>query len=610
MCGIAGYIGVKRPSDERVSSCLSRMNHRGPDASGVYRSELSHDRHICLLHSRLNIIDLDPRANQPFTLGHSTLTYNGEIYNYLELRETLESAGKIFTTNSDTEVLLHALSYWGTQHALARCEGMWSFAFYDQSTCKLTLSRDRFGEKPLYFYQSCDGVYFASEPRFIFSLLGHNLKPNMNHLYRHIINGYRSLYKQSETYFEGLQEVPKSSYMTIDLEGSKIFRYWSPTYSRVEGMTYSDAVDMTRDCIINSVKLRLRADVPIAFCMSGGIDSNTLISISKNVLNYDVHGFTVVNTDVRYEEQDIVDAAVAQQGIQHTSVNLTTDNFLQRLRHLVSSRCAPVLTISYYAHWLLMEEIHNHGYKISVSGTGADELFTGYYEHHSLYLAAVHHDKERYASALKDWQAHIQPIVRNPYLQDPEGFIKNPTERRHLYLGADEFRTWFRHDWNESYFEEQYTDELLRNRMLNDLFHDTVPPILHEDDSNAMYYSIENRSPFLDSTLCEVANSIPSHHLVQNGLAKAVLRDSMKGIVPDFVLNSKRKVGFNAPIESFLDITDNLVVNEVLADSPIFEHICRDRIEALMNKQSLLNSESKFLFYFLNAKMFLEEFLG
>lgn len=583
------------------------MDHRGPDANSVYRNNVGNGRWIYLLHSRLNIIDLNSRANQPFSSGPLTLSYNGELYNYLELREELAREGKTFTTESDTEVLLHALSHWGPE-GLVRCEGMWSFALYNETTGKLTLSRDRFGEKPLYFYQADDGIYFGSEAKFIFALLGYNLKPNPNHLYRHMINGYRSLYKQPETYFEGLEEIPKSSYVEISLEGVETHSYWSPTCAPIENMSYAEAVERTREAMINSVKLRLRADVPMAFCMSGGIDSNSLISIAKNVLDYDVHGFTIVNTDERYEEQDIVDAAVARQGLRHTSVEVTTDRFLPRLRKLVRAHDAPVLTITYYAHWMLLEAIHNAGYKISVSGTGADELFTGYYEHHSLYLAAVHGHKERYAEALKNWETHIKPIVRNPYLQDPEGFVKNPSERRHLYLGADEFQNWFTRDWHEPYLEQQYTDQLLRNRMLNDLLHDTVPPILHEDDLNAMYYSIENRSPFLDSELCNVANSIPTHYLVQRGLAKAVLRDAMKGIVPDIILDSPRKVGFNAPIHAFLDVADETVRKEVLADSPIFDYIRRDRIENLMDKGYLPNSESKFMFYFLNAKMFLEEF--
>jgi asparagine synthase (glutamine-hydrolysing) len=177
-----------------------------------------------------------------------------------------------------------------------------------------------------------------------------------------------------------------------------------------------------------------------------------------------------------------------------------------------------------------------------------------------------------------------------------------------MYLNADDFASYLHEPWSEPFREEDYSDRLLRNRMLNELFNEAVPVILHEDDLNAMYFSIENRSPFLDRPLFEFSRSIPTELLVRDGYAKAVLRDSMRGIAPDRVLDSRRKVGFNAPILSFLDVEDADVRAYLLDDSPVYEHVRRDRIEQLLAKDYLPNSESKFLFNFLNAKIFLEEF--
>lgn len=607
MCGIAGFIGVRPLSSERERACLDVMGHRGPDAHGVYRHSVDDERHVCLLHSRLNIIDLEARANQPFIAGQYVLAYNGEIYNYVELRAQLTKEGEIFSTQSDTEVLLLSLKRWGLD-ALQWCEGMWGFALYDESDGSLVLSRDRFGEKPLYFHKCEEGLYFGSEVKFIFAMMGRKLAPDINHLHRYMINGYRFLYKQAVTFFAGLEEIPRASVMRFTRDGAVENRYWSQNFSPDETMSYGEAVERTRQAMIEAVRIRLRADVPLAFCMSGGIDSNSLISIAKNVFDYDVHGFTIVNTDERYEEQGIVTAAVGEQGLRHTSVQVTADRFLDRLRTLVRAHDAPVLTITYYAQWLLLEAMHEASYKISISGTGADELFSGYYDHHLFYLAAVHGDPTRFKQAREEWERYIKPIVRNPFLQDALAFVDNPEQREHLYLGADEFSKWFVSDWNEPFFEARYCDDIMRNRMLNELFHEIVPPILHEDDLNAMYFSIENRSPFLDRNLSELAYSIPTRHLVQRGAAKSILRDAMRGIVPDVVLDSRRKVGFNAPINSFLDVSDPAVRSEVLRDSPIFDYIRRERIDALMQKGVLPNSESKFLFYFLNTKIFLEEF--
>jgi asparagine synthase (glutamine-hydrolysing) len=187
-------------------------------------------------------------------------------------------------------------------------------------------------------------------------------------------------------------------------------------------------------------------------------------------------------------------------------------------------------------------------------------------------------------------------------------FIEQPDFRGHIYLDAEEFSGILTRPWSEPFQEARFSDELLRNRMANEMFHENVPVILHDDDLNAMYYSIENRSPFLDRELFDFCFRIPTAHLIRDGRAKAVLREAVRGIAPTRIVENRRKVGFNAPIFSFLDVTDPQVRAEVLADSPIFEHVKRERIEALMNRPDLPNSESKFLFYFLSAKMFLEEF--
>src|SRR5713226_634140 len=300
-------------------------------------------------------------------------------------------------------------------------------------------------------------------------------------------------------------------------------RYWQPVVGDVQpAMTYDEAVAGARAALIRSVDLRLRADVPIAFCLSGGIDSNALISIAKRYLDYPVHGFTIMNSDSRYEERDMVEASVQELGLCHTEVPVEKGHFLPHLARLVAQHDAPVYTITYYAQWRLMQAVHEAGYKVSVSGTGADELFTGYYDHHNAYLSMLQSEPALYAEALANWRRDIAPIVRNPFLRDPEYLVRRPEARDHIYLNAEEFAAYLRQDWSEPFAEEAYSDDLLRNRMVNELFHESVPPILHEDDLNAMYFSIENRSPFLDRGLFEWCQSIPTRHLIRDGRAKSV----------------------------------------------------------------------------------------
>ena len=610
MCGIAGYAGTRTLDPARIERCLRLMHHRGPDAAGHRSFTNAAGRNVYLLSARLDIIDLDERSNQPLRVGSKWISYNGELYNYVEVRAHLQARGARLATASDTEVLLAGLDEYGDE-ALDRYEGMWAFAAYDEAAGTLLLSRDRFGEKPLYLFRDETGLYWGSEPKFIAELRGEPFRPDLDHLYRYLVNGYKALYKQERTFFEGLRELPAATSLRIALDGSEEpGSYWTPDVRPDERLGYEEAVAEIRKRAIRSMEMRLRADVPLAFCMSGGVDSVSLISVAKRVFDYDVHAFTILNEDERYEEREMIDHTVGALGLRHTAIPLRTQGFIPNLRRLVRCHDAPVYTITYYAHWLLMESIAEHGYRISVSGTAADELFTGYYDHHLAYLAEVRDEEAVHAPALAAWREHVRPLVRNPYLSDPDLFVRDPGERDYIYLNSDEFAGYLTNGWREDFSEHRFTGNLLRNRMLNELFHEAVPVILHEDDLNAMFFSVENRSPYLDRSLFEAAYRIPTRHLVRDGRAKSVLRDAMRGIAPDPVLDNRRKVGFNAPIFSFLDVRDPETRGYLLEQSPIFEHVRRERIESLLAKDFLPNSESKFLFNFLNAKIFLEEFGG
>lgn len=610
MCGIAGYFGRQTLPRERIDACLRLMQRRGPDHQDWRSWSTPQGQNAYLLHSRLSIIDLEERSVQPMQVDDGWIAFNGEIYNYIERREELLQRGRKLRTQSDTEALLAGIENFGWE-VLDRCEGMWAFAHYSERTGTLTLSRDRFGEKPLYILKDETGVYFGSEIKFLVALSGRKLTINHDHLWRYLVNGYKALYKTNAGFFNDIEELPAGILASFSQDGCETrTTYWNRQKPAEQDMSFAEAVAGTRERLIRSMELRLRADVPLAFCMSGGVDSVALISIAKRILNYDVHGFTIVNTDERYEESDMIDIAVRELGVRHTPVPLDSTNFLERLRTQILYHDAPISTVTYYVQWLLAQQISKAGYRISISGTAADELFSGYYDHHNAYLAAVHADKPLHARSLHNWQTHIKPIVRNPYLSDPDLFVRNPSFRDHIYLDAEEFSRYLRKPWQEPFAETAYTSGVLRNRMMNELFHESVPVILHEDDLNAMYYSIENRSPFLDRPLFEFSASIPTRHLVQDGKAKAVLREAIRGIAPDAIVDNRRKVGFNAPILDLLDMSSPDTRMRLLNDSPIYDFVDRGMIADLIEKTSLPNSQSKFLFYFLNCKIFLEEFAG
>lgn len=613
MCGIAGYIGKNILEKKRLDKCLDLMKRRGPDSQGTYHNLTPNGGNVYLLHSRLSILDLDERANQPFKDDRYALVFNGEIYNYRQFKNDLSKNGWSPKGTGDTEILF-ALLKQKKEECLSDLEGMWSFAFYDSETGGLILSRDRFGEKPLYIFEDINGdVYFGSEPKFIFALRGKSLEINFNQINRYLVNGYKSLFKNPETFFKNLEILPPAT--SICLHYKKRYPkkdYWKPNLFQIsfKDISFDEAVMGVKEGLKKSLLLRLNADVPIAFCLSGGVDSNALASIARKELNKEVVGFSIVNSDSRYDEYDFIKTAVNDLHIEHYEIKIKSDNFLRDLKTLIKYHDSPVHTITYFAHWQLMHCISENGFKVSISGTGADEIFSGYYDHHNFFLAEMAMtNNTNFQEYLNNWKINVGPIVRNPFLKDPECFINSPELRDHIYLNAKEFASYLQSEFKEPFDEHFFSGSTLRNRMANELFYEIVPPILSQDDLNSMYYSVENRSPFLDTNLFEFTKSLPTEYLIQNGRAKALLRESVRGICSDSIIDNPRKVGFNAPIEDYFDLDDNNNMCFMLdKKSLIYEHLSFSGIESFLKKRKYSNSESKFLFNLLCTKLFLEEY--
>lgn len=605
MCGIAGAIGPRPLGEDRVQRCFDEMRRRGPDGTGIHRGRIG-DNHVTLLFGRLAIIDLDERSMQPMSRGPLTVVTNGEFYNYIEVRQELEAKGHRFTTTSDTEVFLAAWREWG-RGALDRLEGMWATALLDGEAGTLTLTRDRFGEKPLYTWRHGDTLYFASEPKMLAAMAGAKPEVNLDQVRRYLVNGYKSLYKQPRTHFVGVDEVPPAT--TLTLTGPSLptpERYWTLRHQPTP-MSLDDAMAGARERLDEAVRIRLRADVPVAFCLSGGVDSTTLSGIAAKRFGHTLHAFSVIDSDERYHELDNIQAQVDFLGCESFKVHTSTEGFFDRMSDLVAYHDAPVVTLTYYLHSFLSQAISEAGYRVAISGSAADELFTGYYDHYAFWLSSQA-GRPDFDRLVEDWRGSYGKYVQNPLLQDPLGFQKNPEERGHIYLNADLFRQWLVDDFAEPFEESRYTPDLLRNRMMNELFHEAVPVILKEDDLNSMRWSVENRSPYLDRSLAEFMFTVPGEHLIQDGFAKFLLRAAGDGVVADSVRLDKRKRGFNASIDSLVDRTSAATRDRLLADGPIFDIVKREAIEGFIEGSMKDNSFSKNLFSFISAKLFLEHY--
>ena len=268
----------------------------------------------------------------------------------------------------------------------------------------------------------------------------------------------------------------------------------------------------------------------------------------------------------------------------------------------------PIATLSYYIHSFLSENISKSGYKVAISGTGADELFTGYYDHFLLQLEAIK-DTSFFKKNLDDWKKFINPILRNEFLKDPYLYINDPLNRDSVYEKKFNIQKYSKIKYNFEFKENTYCNELLRNRMLNEMFNEVVPVILKHDDLNSMYYSVENRSPYLDRNLLNFSLTIPPHLLISDGYQKKVLREASSDVLNEKILNDRTKKGFNASINSIVDLNDKDVIKYILdKKSEISEFVNLNFLEKELNQNEIPNHISKFLFSILSTKFFLESF--
>ncbi len=603
MCGIAGAFGHKILSSRRVQRTLSLMKMRGPDGSGHYSSSCA-DYSIDLLHTRLSIVDLNIRSNQPLISDDLILSFNGEIYNYIELRDQLKSKGHKFKTSGDGEVIIAAYRQWG-DNCVKYFEGMWAFAIYDNVKHKLFLSRDRFGEKPLYYCYD-DGVfYFASEVKFLFTMRGRKSDINYQQLQRYLVNGYKSLYFKGDTFFNDIFELPAACNATLNCPNiPNAKKYWHIGYNP-RPMSLDDALEGAKERIFNAIGNKLRADVLVALRLSGGIDSNVALGVAINHFGRDITTFSIIDDDPRYDETAAILKSIKYHGCKHNLINIPKDGFMDRLSGMIDYFGAPIMSVSFYLQSLVSQKINEKGFKVSLGGTGADEIFTGYYDHYLFWLAEMK-DRPDFDKLLAGWHDSYGKFVRNPFLQDPQAFIKNPAARDHIFLRNDEFSQYLCDDFNEQHAEKKYCDAILRNRMLNELFNENVPVLLHEDDLCSMAYSVENRAIYLDTQLAEFLFSVPSEHLIHDKLPKYLLRQAGNGLVDDSILTNPQKQGMNAPITNFVDFNDEDFRDEILSNGPLYDMVNKDMLDDLISSDIKLNSESKFLFSIISTKLFLQ----
>ena len=611
MCGIAGIIKKKNYDFDKFK-IFKIMDTRGPDSKGHYKKQ-NKNYSINLFHSRLSIIDFKDRSNQPFSYKNLILIYNGEIYNFREIKGKLEKIGHKFKTKSDTEVLIKSYYEWGDE-CFKLFDGMWAVCIYDIKKNEIILSRDIFGEKPLYIFRNAETLVFGSEIKYLHCLEDNPAikKINKQHINDYLKLGYKFLFKKNETYFQNVFKIDPGTTNHFCLKNFKLKKkrqIISKKFNRNIEISREDAVKKIRELIIKSIESRLISDRPLGFYLSGGIDTGTITSVSSKILNKKITCFSIIDEDKKYNEEKNIDATTKDLNCKTIKIRFPNrENFLDRLTSQIEYHDKPISSLNYYTHSFLHEEVKKHNIKVLLSGLGGDEMFTGYYDHFLMHLSEL--KKKDYPLNLSYWKKYIKPFIRNKNLKNLKLF-NNRNNRKYLGTEFDKkfINKIFTDNSVQDFYEKKYSNSLLKNRMLNELFHELVPLINNEDDMNSMRMSIENRSPFLNKDILNFTMSLNSNLFIKNGYGKSLLRDAMKGVLNDQVRLDREKYGFNSSIHSLVNLKSNMVYDFLTKNKKLSEFI---NVNFFMNfirgQKNFDNKDSKLIFSIFNVAIFLEKY--
>jgi asparagine synthase (glutamine-hydrolysing) len=535
MCGITGIIGNGSIVDiGELKKMNDVLEHRGPDGSGLWHE---HDFSIGFAHRRLAIIDLNSNANQPMHFDNLVITFNGEIYNYLELRTLLISEGYQFATNSDTEVILAMYKKYGID-CIKYLDGMFAFGIYDKSTKITYLVRDRFGEKPLYYAKKLNSIYFASEIKSLLSI-GITEKPKIEK-YKRFILGHQINHIEDigSTYFDEIFECKPAHYlMHRDGEGLITQQYWSLQKKDVGLISEEDAILYFKELMINSVKQRMVSDVELGSSLSGGLDSSTIVSIMDNLTvnkrTQKQKTFSARFDNFSKDEGVFIGKLLeTRKTILGHDVFPTMDSFIHDFDKLIYHQEEPFGSASIYNQYTVMRLAKQNNVKVLLDGQGADEILGGYIEYYFHYLTRL---------------AIIQPFdfLKEVRLYNGIHFNHRP------YSLPKRLPLWILDKLITGRSTIYHRD--VRDRMYEETCYTNLPSMLRYADKNSMANSVEVRLPFLDHKIVEFLYNLPTEYLLNNGWTKSILRKSFQNDLPNEICWRVDKIGYEAPQDKWLE---------------------------------------------------------
>ena len=587
MCGISGYILNKEIANNSkiVNKLLGSIKHRGPDDEGVclisrkdrsfelfktdttveslaanlphYSSDdnkFSHD--LSFIHTRFSIIDLTSAGHQPFMSQDKSIIaiFNGEIYNYIELRNELKSEGVSFKTSSDTEVLVEGYRFWG-KSLWTKMNGFWAIALYDFNTNKVILSRDRIGVAPLYYRITDKGFYFSSVIKALIDISPSDIDPNLDSIFGYLQTGIKD--QDTSTFYSDINSLPAASTIEFELDScdynrSRIAEFWDLPNSRLSthDISFDQAVKEFRDIFFNAVDIRLRADVKIAFELSGGLDSSSVVAAASELKNSDITTYTASLKDA--DEEPFARAILKYYKVDYNVINDIEDDFVKDFGYFSKVMEEPYDNPNAYTHHKMLQKMKSKGAHVVITGAGGDEVLAGYEA--SFWPKAY---KELKAVGVcsflfADWYEFKRRFKTvSSSIDMLKHYLSLPKRRINEFFSHEQHPSYKSVDTSAAKYQQLYNNLSFHGQSIYHFKTALLPFYMRSSDHFTMGIPIEHRFPLLDHRIVSFGLKMPIQYLFNNGWTKYLLRKTMEPYLPKKIVWRRKKMGFAFPYKIF-----------------------------------------------------------
>jgi asparagine synthase (glutamine-hydrolysing) len=561
MCGIAGILSPNKINDAQqlIRAATNELTHRGPEQEKYW---FNSNGKVALGHKRLCIIDIDHRSNQPFNYSDRYhIIHNGELYNYIELKKELEKNGHHFTTESDTEVIVVAYHVYKNE-CLQKFDGMFAFAIWDEEEQVLFAARDRFGEKPFFFFYNKEKLLFASEIKALWAA-GITKHVNESMLYNYLSIGYTSNpFDPSETFYHEVQKLPAASFLQYNLASHSLIieKYWNIEEPENKKISGGEAIEQFSSLFKESIRKRLRSDVAIGTSLSGGLDSSSIVAICAQQAsqNYSHKCFTASFDGFDKSEDGYASLVAKQFGLQHYLIQIDDHDLIKDLDKLMWHQEEPVGSASVVAQYKVYQAAKENGVTVVLDGQGADEILAGYHKYYKWYWQQLYAEKKLKKSG--ELKAAASLGIKEGFGFKNKAMAIFPHFSMAMLQSRKERNAFHQIDFNREFASQQkknfYYSLPAESTLNSALFYNTfvygLDELLRYADRNSMAHAVEVRLPFLNHQLVEFLFTLPPELKIKEGWTKWLLRKSIENLLPEEIVWRKDKIGFEPPQKQWM----------------------------------------------------------